>query len=146
MVGIRLVVSFAVLLSFAQGVAEEVVNIDEYRRTVDDDMVGNQLLIVAFFPKGKSEPLFLGYKALADDHTIWEGTTMDHEKWPFLYSFDLEIAKEAGCYDAETADRYWCFKDQIRTLSHHIILLLKNRRSATNTTTDAFCCMCCPFL
>jgi hypothetical protein len=52
--------------------------------------------VSGFFRGGSESSYFQDFVKLEKDKH-----TLDHGVWDFMYSFDLEVAKEAGCYDAE---------------------------------------------
>ena len=79
-----------------------------YHRLVDDEMPENSVLLAGFFPTdGEASSFFEDFSSLAKSpDSIWEEAEMTHGTWPFYYSFDDAIAREAGCYEAEDGDKW----------------------------------------
>ena len=89
----------------AQHELKELETLVDYQRIVDDEMPQDSVVVAGFFLDESSE-FFTDFSDLATNPgTVWEEASMEGE-WPFLYSFDKEIARAAGCYEAEDGEEW----------------------------------------
>ena len=55
--------------------------------------------MLGFFGGGEDSQYYKDFVALEQDKH-----TLDHGVWDFMYSFDMALAREAGCFDAEDGE------------------------------------------
>ena len=57
--------------------------------------------MLGFFGGGEESSFFKDFVALEQDKHA-----LDHGVWDFMYSFSMDLAREAGCFDAEDGEAW----------------------------------------